>query len=284
MTGRNRLLLIVLFGILCAGFVAFCDSRKAAGHPEDRPHVSSYTHRHQPGEPCHDHHYEWVDDGWWIEPDHDHSGMDQTFCPHLTPSHKLTPAPTAKPQPRKRPTPAPTAKPQPRKRPTPTPESRNRASTPDARKGRDSGEAPSKGEQESQVKGICSSYPHIYIRDASMGQTYRVVHRDGCAYRQWVSQDSPLVYAIPWETVNTIHTVPVQSILSIPLDRVQPWHADNPDTHMLVRRFDGTDERIFVHRDGVWEHVPDLATFVARGYRWQDVCAAGAEFWREIGA
>ena len=126
MTGRGRLLLIALFGVLLAGFVAFCDSRRVVGHPKDRPHVSSYTHRHQPDEPCHDHHYEWEGDSWWIEPDHDHSGIDQTFCPHLTPSYKLSPTPVLV-------APAPTS--------TPQPESRDQPSTPIAGDGRDSGSA-----------------------------------------------------------------------------------------------------------------------------------------------
>ena len=125
----------------------------------------------------------------------------------------------------------------------------------------------------------CSPYPHVYIRDVSLGQTYRVIQRDGCSYRRWVHPDSPLVHDIPWETVLALHTVPVESILGIPLDRAQPWHLDNPSSHMLVRRFDGSDDRIFVYRDGGWEHVPDLATFVARSYRWEDVCAADADFW-----
>ena len=132
---------------------------------------------------------------------------------------------------------------------------------------------------EKPTPGICSSYPHAYIRDASLGQTYRVIARDGCVYRRWIHPDSPVVYSVPWPQVNADLTFPVADVLSIPLDAVQPWEPSNPTSHMLVRRFDGSDDRIFVHVGGQWAHVPDLATFVARGYRWQDVCAADADFW-----
>ena len=127
-------------------------------------------------------------------------------------------------------------------------------------------------------------YPHPYIRDADLGQTYALVQRDGCTYRQWIAPDNPLVYRVPWADVTAHHTHPVTVILTIALDRAQPWHAGNPTTHMLTRRFDGSDVRIFVHTAAGWEHVPDIATFTQQGYRWEDVTAADAAFWRELGA
>ena len=131
---------------------------------------------------------------------------------------------------------------------------------------------------------MCSTYPHVYIRDADLGKTYRVVQRDGCSYRRWVHPDSPLVFAIPWKLVLALHTVPVESILGIPLDAEQPWDSDNPTTHLLVRRFDGGDDRILSYDAelGQWRHVPDLATFQALGFYWCNVTAADAGFFERI--
>ena len=49
--------------------------------------------------------------------------------------------------------------------------------------------------------------------------------------RRWIAPDSPLVYAVPWASVNTQYTFPVGVILAIPLDDQYPW------PNMLTRRF-----------------------------------------------
>ena len=53
---------------------------------------------------------------------------------------------------------------------------------------------------------------------------------------------------------------------------------------MLVRRYDGTDDRVFAF-DSVlekWRHVPDVATFQAMGFYWCNVTAGGDSFFREF--
>ena len=119
-----------------------------------------------------------------------------------------------------------------------------------------------------------------FVRDGDLGQTYAVVRRegDGQVVRRWIAPDSPLVYAVPWEIVNTQYTFPVGVILAIPLDDQYPW------PNMLTRRFDGGDDRILAYDAelGQWRHVPDLATFQARGYYWCNVTAADAGFFDRI--
>ena len=119
-----------------------------------------------------------------------------------------------------------------------------------------------------------------FVRDGDLGQTYAVVRRegDGQVVRRWIAPDSPLVYAVPWALVNTQYTFPVGVILAIPLDEQYPW------PHMLTRRFDGGDDRIVAYDAalGQWRHVPDLATFQARGYYWCNVTAADAGFFDRI--
>ena len=75
----------------------------------------------------------------------------------------------------------------------------------------------------------------------TLGQTYLVVRRasDGRIVRRWVPPHSPFVYQIPWAVVNTQYTVPVGVIGAIPLD------DQFPEPNLLVRRFDGGDDRIF---------------------------------------
>ena len=113
-----------------------------------------------------------------------------------------------------------------------------------------------------------------------MGQTYAVVRRegDGQVVRRWIAPDSPLVYAVPWASVNTQYTFPVQVILAIPLDEQYPW------PNMLTRRFDGGDDRILAYDAelGQWRHVPDEGTFQALGYYWCNVTAADAGFFGRI--
>ena len=102
-----------------------------------------------------------------------------------------------------------------------------------------------------------------FVRDGDLGQTYAVVRRegDGQVVRRWIAPDSHLVYAVPWAIVNTQYTFPVGVILAIPLD------DQYPSPNMLTRRFDGGDDRILAYDAelGQWRHVPDEATFQARG-------------------
>ena len=118
------------------------------------------------------------------------------------------------------------------------------------------------------------------IRDATLGQTYLVVRResDGRIVRRWVPPSSPLVYHIPWAVVNTQYTVPIGVIGAIPLD------DQFPEPNLLVRRFDGGDDRIFGYDAaiGQWRHVPNIPTFQALGFYWCDVTAADADFFTRI--
>ncbi len=118
------------------------------------------------------------------------------------------------------------------------------------------------------------------IRDETLGQTYLVVRResDGWIVRRWVPPDSPLVYQIPWAVVNTLYTVPVGVVGAIPLD------DQFPEPNLLVRRFDGGDDRIFGYDGtlGKWRHVPDITTFQALGFYWCNVTAADAAFFERI--
>ena len=119
-----------------------------------------------------------------------------------------------------------------------------------------------------------------FVRDGDLGQTYAVVRRegDGQVVRRWIAPDSPLVYAVPWASVNTQYTFPVQVILAIPLDEQYPW------PNMLTRRFDGGDDRILAYDAvlGQWRHVPDLGTFQTLGFYWCNVTAADAGFFERI--
>ena len=119
-----------------------------------------------------------------------------------------------------------------------------------------------------------------FVRDGDLGQTYAVVRRegDGQVVRRWIAPDSPLVAAVPWAVVNTKYTFPVGVILAIPLDEQYPW------PHMLMRRFDGGDDRILAYDAelGQWRHVPDAATFQALGFYWCNVTAADAGFFARI--
>ena len=119
-----------------------------------------------------------------------------------------------------------------------------------------------------------------FVRDGDLGQTYAVVRRegDGQVVRRWIAPDSHLVYAVPWAIVNTQYTFPVGVISAIPLD------DQYPSPNMLTRRFDGGDDRILAYDAelGQWRHVPDLATFQARGYYWCNVTAADATFFERI--
>ena len=103
-----------------------------------------------------------------------------------------------------------------------------------------------------------------FVRDGDLGQTYAVVRRegDGQVVRRWIAPDSPLVYAVPWSSVNTQYTFPVGVISAIPLD------DQYPPPNMLMRRFDGGDDRILAYDAalGQWRHVPDEGTFQSLGF------------------
>ncbi len=119
------------------------------------------------------------------------------------------------------------------------------------------------------------------IRDRTLGQTYMIARHEGHdrIIRRWIPPNSPLVYSIPWETVNTQFTVPVEVLTAIPLDDRLPEH------HMLARRFDGSgDVRIFAFDANLqqWRHIPDYATFQAMGFFWCNVTAADAGFFERI--
>ena len=53
---------------------------------------------------------------------------------------------------------------------------------------------------------------------------------------------------------------------------------------MLVRRFDGGDDRIFAYDATIarWRHIPNWPTFQALGFYWCDVTAADATFFQRI--
>ena len=79
--------------------------------------------------------------------------------------------------------------------------------------------------------------------------------------------------------VNTQYTVPVGVIGAIPLD------DQFPEPNLLVRRFDGGDDRIFGYDAalcGQWRHVPDIATFQSLGFYWCNVTAADAGFFERL--
>ena len=118
------------------------------------------------------------------------------------------------------------------------------------------------------------------IRDVDVGQTYLVVRResDGRIVRRWVPPYSPLVDQIPWAVVNSQFTVPVGVVGAIPLD------DQLPEPNMLVRRFDGVDDRIFGYDADLqqWRHVPDIPAFQALDFYWCNVTAADAAFFAQI--
>ena len=118
------------------------------------------------------------------------------------------------------------------------------------------------------------------IRDQTLGQTYYIARVEGSprVVRRWISPASSLVYSVNWPVVNTQFTVPVEIIRTIELDERLP------EPNMLVRRFDGGDERIFAYDASIqqWRHIPDWPTFQALGFYWCDVTAADATFFQRI--
>ena len=118
------------------------------------------------------------------------------------------------------------------------------------------------------------------IRDETLGQTYLVVRRaaDGRIVRRWVLPYSPFVYQIPWAVVNSRYNVPVGVVGAIPLD------DQFPEPNLLVRRFDGGDDRIFGYDANLqqWRHVPDIPTFQMLGFYWCNVTAADATFFQRL--
>ncbi len=114
------------------------------------------------------------------------------------------------------------------------------------------------------------------IRDQTLGQTYTIIRHEGddCVVRRWVAPYDHLVYQIPWDTINSLYSVPVEVVSAIPLDH------RHPEPNMLVRRFDGSDDRIFAFDATLqrWRHIPDYPTFQAMGFYWCDVTSADATF------
>ncbi len=57
-----------------------------------------------------------------------------------------------------------------------------------------------------------------------------------------------------------------------------------PEPNMLVRRFDGADDRIFAYDATIqqWRHIPNWPTFQALGFYWCDVTAADSGFFNRI--
>ena len=72
--------------------------------------------------------------------------------------------------------------------------------------------------------------------------------------------------------------MPVEVIRTIELDERLP------EPNMLVRRFDGGDDRIFAYDAAIqqWRHIPNWPTFQALGFFWCDVTAADATFFDRI--
>ncbi len=118
------------------------------------------------------------------------------------------------------------------------------------------------------------------IRDHILGQTYIIVRHEGsdAVVRRWIPPTSHLIYAIPWDVVNSQFSVPVHVLTAIPLDTRLPEH------HMLARRFDGADDRIFAYDANLqqWRHIPNYETFLAMGFLWRNVTAADSTFFDRV--
>ncbi len=102
---------------------------------------------------------------------------------------------------------------------------------------------------------------------------------DGQIVRRWVAPDSALVGRTLWEAVNSDYTVPVEALITVPLDE------QHPAPNMLVRRFDGGGAgEIFAYDTelGQWRHVPNVATFQALGFYWCDMTAVDGTFFERI--
>ena len=82
----------------------------------------------------------------------------------------------------------------------------------------------------------------------------------------------------PRAIVNTQYTVPVGVVAAIPLD------DRCPEPNLLVRRFDGGDDRIFGYDVALqqWRYVPDIPTFQALGFYWCNVRAVDAGFFERL--
>ncbi len=122
---------------------------------------------------------------------------------------------------------------------------------------------------------------HIgFIRVESLGQTYSVVRHegDGRIVRRWIPPYSPMVHVLPWDIIFAQFTFSVEVVTTIPLDHRMP------EPHMLARRFDGDDDRIFAYDAELqqWRHIPDYATFQHMGFYWCNVNAADSKFFDRI--
>ena len=115
--------------------------------------------------------------------------------------------------------------------------------------------------------------PRSFVRDAGFGHVYVILRReiDGLIVRAWVHPDSALALVVP----ATVLAVPTLELATLPLDDRYPV----PD--MLVRRFDGSDDRVFSYDAGLgfWRQVADAATFQVLGFHWCNVLVADSGFW-----
>lgn len=109
-----------------------------------------------------------------------------------------------------------------------------------------------------------------YIRDEGLGQTYAVVNResDNRVVRVWIAPDSAERYQVPWQDVLDFWTFPQSVVNAIPLDEMHPAENQLVDS--------GGD--FYVYTSNAWRHIPDIATFQARGYFWCDITSADAQW------
>ena len=119
-----------------------------------------------------------------------------------------------------------------------------------------------------------------FLRDDHLGHTYALVRReaDGLIARHWLAPTDPLIYAVPWDRVNTQYTFPVAALTAFPLDE------RHPQPNQLARRFDGADDRVFTYAADLdwWWHVLHPAIFHALDFSWDAVTAADTGFTTRI--
>ena len=118
------------------------------------------------------------------------------------------------------------------------------------------------------------------IRDRDRHHTFIIVRHEGSSriVRRWIPPTSPLVFAIPWGAVISQYSVPAEVLAAVPLDERLP------EPNMLVRRYDGSDDRVFAYDAALqqWRHIPDYPTFQAMGFNWIDVIPADGGFFERI--
>jgi hypothetical protein len=114
------------------------------------------------------------------------------------------------------------------------------------------------------------------LREEGTGNTYALVRRESDArvVRRWIGPEDPLRFQLQWASVGQVSTYDVALVSTVPLDETVPQPGQS------VRRFDGTDNRIFAWdaASRVWRVVPDVATFQALGLYWCGVTSADETF------